>query len=172
MGVGVLNDPDLESFRQSMRRLASTVSIITCQRAGVRYGMTVTSVASLSFSPLSLLVCLNHKASMAEPLLMEGRFCVNLLRRSQMSVSKSFSGAVPPADRFSQGSWAERDGIPYLCDAQANLFCELDGTYDYATHHIVVGRVVDSAFYSSVEPLIYQDGEYAFSSPLKLQGAA
>jgi len=49
-----------EHFRQSMRRVASTVSVITCTHEGRRYGITVTSVTALSFAPISILACINR----------------------------------------------------------------------------------------------------------------
>ncbi|RFB76544.1 flavin reductase family protein [Methylovirgula sp. 4M-Z18] len=165
-------DQNQEDFRQSMRRLAATVCVISCQNEGVRYGITVTSVTSLCFSPLSILACINQKASISDPLRKERRYCINLLQASQVDISKRFSGGVPAEERFLVGNWALRNGMPYLSDAQANLFCEVDHAYCYSTHDIIVGRVIASRFASQVAPLIYQDGAYAVGAPLAFQSAA
>lgn len=167
-----MSDENVENFRQSMRRLAATVCVITCQSSGVRYGITVTSVTSLCFSPLSILACINKKASILTPLRAEGRYCINLLRAGQVDISKHFSGAVPAHERFSVGDWASQDGITYLADAQANLFCEIDQAHGYSTHDIIIGRVIRSRFTPEVAPLIYQDGNYAVGAPIPLQSAA
>jgi hypothetical protein len=38
-------------------------------------------------------------------------------------------------DRFRLGNWDRAaDGLPFLADAQANLFCHVDRTLDYQTH--------------------------------------
>lgn len=166
-------DHDLENFRQSMRRLAATVCIISCQRNGIRYGITVTSVTSLCMEPLSILSCINQSASIRPHLRDVGRYCVNLLRQNQADISKRFSGAVPADERFLVGDWREsEDGVPYLADAQANIFCEIDQAFAYSTHDILVGRVQRSRFNPEVAPLLYQDGKYATGAPLVLPTAA
>ncbi len=160
-----------EHFRQSMRRVASTVCVISCRHDGLRYGITVTSVTPLSFAPVSILACINRKSSISVPLKEERYYCINVLRASQADVSNSFSGGRPAERRFDIGEWTEKEGIPYLQSAQANLFCEMDQVISYATHDIVIGRVVGVTFASDVDPLIYQDGAYALTSPMVLQKA-
>jgi flavin reductase (DIM6/NTAB) family NADH-FMN oxidoreductase RutF len=161
-----------ENFRQSMRRLAATVCLISCRHEGVRFGITVTSVTSLCFKPLSILACINNGTSIIGPLLAEGRYCINVLQRSQVELSKRFAGGVPADQRFLVGNWAETDdGIPYLPEAQANLFCTVDQTVAYSTHQIVIGRAMAAAFAETVAPLIYQNGDYAAAAPLLLDAA-
>jgi flavin reductase (DIM6/NTAB) family NADH-FMN oxidoreductase RutF len=168
-----MSDQNEENFRQSMRRLAATVCVISCQHEGVRYGITVTSVTSLCFKPLSILVCINKGTSIINPLLAQGRYCINVLQKSQVEISKRFSGGVPAAERFLVGGWsANAEGVPYLPDAQANLFCEVDQTVAYSTHQIVIGRATAAAFAECVDPLIYQNGGYVACAPLLLHDAA
>jgi flavin reductase (DIM6/NTAB) family NADH-FMN oxidoreductase RutF len=160
-----------EHFRQSMRRVASTVCVISCMHGGRRYGITVTSVTSLSFAAISILACVNRNSSICVPLEEEGHYCINVLRASQADISDAFSGARPAERRFDIGEWSERGGVPYLQSAQANLFCELDQALAYATHDIIIGRVAGVAFASDADPLVYQNGAYALTSPLVLQKA-
>lgn len=163
-----MNEQNAENFRQSMRRLASTVSIISCEHEGTRYGITVTSVTSLCMAPQSILACINQSASIWSPLLGTKRYCVNLLSDAHVEISKRFSGAVPAAERFLAGDWRQsEDGIPYLAGAQANIFCELDHSFTYATHDILIGKVTSSLFSAEVSPLIYQNGTYAVGAPLQ-----
>ncbi|WP_376706091.1 flavin reductase family protein (plasmid) [Mesorhizobium sp. ISC25] len=164
-------DLSTEHFRQSMRRVASTVCVISCRHDGRRYGITVTSVTPLSFAPISILACVNRNSSINVPLKEEGQYCINVLRASQADISNSFSGGRPAERRFDIGEWSEKDGIPYLASAQANLFCEMDQAISYATHDIIIGRVAGVAFASDVDPLIYQNGAYALTSPMVLQKA-
>ncbi|MBX3567777.1 MAG: flavin reductase family protein [Rhizobiaceae bacterium] len=160
-----------EHFRQSMRRVASTVCVISCLHDGRRHGITVTSVTPLSFAPMSILACINRNSSISAPLKEEGHYCINVLRASQAEISNSFSGGRPVETRFDIGEWSEEEGIPYLRSAQANLFCEMDRAISYATHDIIIGRVAGVAFASDVDPLIYQNGAYALTSPMVLQKA-
>jgi flavin reductase (DIM6/NTAB) family NADH-FMN oxidoreductase RutF len=151
-------DRTADRFRQSMRRLAATVCVISCKRDGLRLGITVTSVTPLSFSPMSILACVNKSTSINAPLKDVGRYCINLLRTFHADVSTSFSGGLPQEERFNVGSWAELEGVPYLQDAQASLFCRIDQTISYATHDIIIGQVFEVRFDPEVSPLVYQNG--------------
>ena len=53
--------------------------------------------------------------------------------------------------------------MPYLADAQSNLFCDIESVIPYATHSIVVGRVVAARVEEGVfgKPLFLR----AFSGP-------
>jgi flavin reductase (DIM6/NTAB) family NADH-FMN oxidoreductase RutF len=161
-------DPDqkTEYFRQSMRRLAAAVSIVSCKRNGARFGMTVTSAMALTFSPLSMLVCINKSAAMSDPLKSAGHYCINVLQSDHAAISRAFSGGLLHEKRFNAGVWAEANGVPYLLDAQTSLFCQVDQIIPYGTHDIVIGHVSDVHFVSTISPLIYQNGEYATTALL------
>jgi flavin reductase (DIM6/NTAB) family NADH-FMN oxidoreductase RutF len=47
-----------------------------------------------------------------------------------------------------------------LTDAQANLFCVVDGKLSYGTHTIFVGRVDAIRLHGETRPLIYGDGRF------------
>ena len=79
-------------FKEAMRQVAATVSIISTRSEGSRYGMTATAVTSVSCDPPSLLVCINRSASIHKPLEERKLFWVNLLREGQQSLCSTFSG--------------------------------------------------------------------------------
>ena len=56
--------------------------------------------------------------------------------------------------------------MPFLSDAQANLFCEIARIMDYATHTIFIARVYSARVQKDVDPLLYQDGKYAIAQPV------
>jgi flavin reductase (DIM6/NTAB) family NADH-FMN oxidoreductase RutF len=156
-----------DDFRSAMRRLASTVSIVTCIDGNEWLGMTATAMTSVCVDPAAVLICVNADSRIHSPLLAGGRFCINMLQSSQSLLSEVFSGRVRGKDRFSSGNWMiEERGLPYLADAQANLFCRIDHTVPYGTHSIVIGLVEGVRVADVVSPLIYQNGRYA--STIKL----
>ncbi|MDD3445191.1 MAG: flavin reductase family protein [Zavarzinia sp.] len=164
----IANPPTPElvtAFKGAMRRLAATVTVITTGSGGERQGMTATAVTSVTMDPPALLICVNQSASL-HPVLETGtRFCVNLLNESHGEVAGAFGGRLQGADRFNAGQWAVNDhGVPYLTDAQANLFCRVDALMLYGTHTIFVGRVEDVRLFGDIAPLIYQDGRYVKAS--------
>ncbi len=156
-----------EKFRNAMRRFANTVSIVSVQSGAERHGSTATSVTSVSMTLPSLLICFNQESRLHAFLKKEDRFCVNLLHIANCDVSEVFSSAVPAAERFASGRWRYDCGIPYLADAQANLFCSKDQEIIYGSHTIFIGRVTAVHCRDDIAPLIYRDGAYAFATDLK-----
>lgn len=148
-------------FRKAMRRLASAVTVISTVHHDRRHGMTATAVTSVSNNPPSLLACINQSASLHEPLLASGRFCVNILHGSQSEIADAFGGARSGDHRFTAGNWTAHDnGMPYLTDAQASIFCSVDLVTRYGTHSIVIGKISEIIVGGHVAPLLYQDGRY------------
>ncbi|WP_263262444.1 flavin reductase family protein [Pseudomonas sp. RIT-PI-S] len=156
-----------DSFKHAMRRLAATVSVITCSEGQQWFGLTATAVTSLCAEPASIIACINSASSVLPALNGSRRFCVNLLNTEQHAISNNFGGRLKGAERFSEGQWEVGEGgVPFLAGAQANLFCELDHSIAYGTHLIVIGRVTQVHFAETVAPLIYQNGSYAGTAPL------
>jgi flavin reductase len=157
----VADDLFKAEFRQAMRRLTSTVTVITACHEDRRYGMTATAVTSVTADPPSRLICVNRSASLHEPLIRSGRFCVNVLLAEQTDIATAFSGGRPQEARFAEGHWNADDfGVPFLRDAQANIFCDADAMSSYGTHSIIIGKVSDILIHGRITPLLYQDGKY------------
>jgi flavin reductase (DIM6/NTAB) family NADH-FMN oxidoreductase RutF len=154
-----------KAFRDAMRRMASTVTIITATDYERHHGMTVTAVTSVSMDPPSILVCLNSRTRLHDIMGQARRFCVNVLHTEQAELSTAFSGALPAEERFEKGAWRKADdGLGFLEDAQANIFCQKMAAIPFGTHTIFIGQVVDVRLGEAVEPLIYQNASYRVSS--------
>lgn len=147
-------------LRLAMRRLTSAVCVISTAHDGQKFGMTATSVTSVSLAPPSLLVCINRRARLHDPLIRRGAFFVNILHADDTEIAEAFSGARADIDRFACGAWDDTNGLPYLASAQASVFCELDAISSYGTHSIMIGKVGDVVVRGNVSPLLYQDGKY------------
>ena len=152
-------------FRLAMRRFPGTVTVVTTTLDGADCGMTATAVTSLSMDPPSLLVCVNRGTGFHSAIEQCDRFCVNVLREGQEDIASIFGGGKPPHERFGDGVWAHEDGIAYLKDAQANIFCRRAGLFQYGTHTIVVGEATALLLHDELAPLIYVDGRYAAVAP-------
>jgi flavin reductase len=152
--------PDvLDGFRSAMRRMASSVSVVTTRTEAIHHGMAATSVSSLSFQPPSLLVCVNRSASVHPALVSAGRFCVVLLGEQHTAVCEAFGGRLQGEERFTVGDWREDEhGLNYLPDAPAALFCRLDHSFDYGTHTICIGQVEKVLLGEQAKPLLYHEG--------------
>ena len=158
-------EPLKEEMLQSMRRLASSVTVISSANGEQRHAMAATAVTSLSVEPPSLLVCVNQSTAMHALLEEDVDFCVNILSRDQEEVSAMCGGKAHGEERFLTGNWkSSEEGLPYLSDAQSVLICEQDGKYSYGTHTIYIGRIKQIQNSEEISPLIYVDGRYTTSA--------
>jgi flavin reductase (DIM6/NTAB) family NADH-FMN oxidoreductase RutF len=133
--------------------------------------MSATPVTSVCVDPPALLICVNNSSATHGALSRSGRFCVNMLRSFHSELSQVFSGKMKGDERFRSGNWTRAgDGLPYLADAQANLFCRVDRTLNYETHTIFLGRVYATRVEEHVDALLYQDGKYSIARPVPDQG--
>jgi flavin reductase (DIM6/NTAB) family NADH-FMN oxidoreductase RutF len=158
-----MNEPDpnaVDSFRAAMRRVASTVNVITICVGGERMGITATAMSSLAMDPPSLLVCINRFSAMHGSMEDVSHFCVNVLHRDQEDIARMFADRRQHALRFLSG-WTE-DCVrpPRLIDAQASIVCRRIDHHRFGTHSIFIGVVEDAQVREEVNPLVYVDGRY------------
>jgi flavin reductase (DIM6/NTAB) family NADH-FMN oxidoreductase RutF len=146
--------------KRALRRLASSVSIVTCSHDGRNHAMTATAVSALSMAPPAMLVCVNRSGAFHAAIERADEFAINILGRAQIDISKICSGGAKAESRFDVGYWDIRATAPVLLDAQAAIICRKDKTLEYGTHTIFMGRIVSVAMNGDVDPLIYVDGQY------------
>ncbi|TNE38844.1 MAG: flavin reductase [Alphaproteobacteria bacterium] len=150
-----------EMTRLAMRRLASSVCVVSSRDDETRQVMTATSVSSVSLEPPSLLVCVNKMTQLYPLLVARQPFAVNILGREQQEIAHVCGGDKQGDARFGVGLWdTHPDGPPVLLGAQANLICDTDAFLDYGSHGIFIGRIIDIMIGEDLHPLIYVDGEY------------
>ena len=160
---------DLDTdFRLAMRRLAATVSIVTCADEAGRHGMTATAITSVCSDPPTILVCINAETRLYSKVHDRKRLCVNLLKTSHTALSQRFGSRQHEHDRFAVGHWVELDGLPYLKDAQANLFCSVQQVVQVGSHGVFIAKIDRIHVAHEVEPLIYQNGKYAATSEMNI----
>jgi len=150
-----------DSFRQAMRRVASTVNVITICVDGTPMGITATAMSSLAMDPPSLLVCINQAASMHGSLQDVSHFGVNVLHRDQEELAHMFADRSKAALRFASGWDLHTNRPPRLADAQAALLCRRIDHHQFGTHSIFIGVVEEVLVREEVNPLVYLDGRYA-----------
>jgi flavin reductase (DIM6/NTAB) family NADH-FMN oxidoreductase RutF len=154
----------LDRFKTSMRSAAASISLVTSTDADGKYhGMAVTSWASLSMDPPSMLVAVNRSASVHAIISASRRFCLNLMSDTHSEILERFSRSDMRDSRFTPEHWrAGPGGLPVLRDALASQLCTVEAAHDYGTHTIFVGRV-DGVFLLSsagkdTNPLIWMNG--------------
>lgn len=166
------------AFKQAMRGLGASVTIISTESSCVRYGMVATAAMSVSMDPASMVVAINQGASIHKPLIARGAFVVNILSHWDRSLVEGFAKANGES-RFAHGPWSMAEAgegersLPYLANAVASVFCSVSDVFPSGTHSLVVGRVERVALHQDKTPLLYCDGCYGSFTPLpEVQRAA
>lgn len=153
-----------DAFRQAMRRVASTVNIITIRAGDRLMGITATAMSSLAVDPPSLLVCINRAAALHGSIRDVSHFGVNVLHRDQQHLAQMFADRAQADLRFADG-WDLAPGRPpRLHDAQAALLCRRTDHHQFGTHSIFIGVVEEVIVRNEVDPLVYLDGGYVSSA--------
>ena len=153
-------EPVKKEFLQAMRGITSTVTVVSAKNGENKQAMTATSVASLSLDPPSMLVCINHEASIHEVMKEGLGFCINILSLGQENLANLCSVKEKEEQRFLEGNWSELENIPYNSDSQSNLFCNCVQVIQHKTHTIYVGEVAKVINKNTFDPLLYKDGNY------------
>ena len=161
--IGIDRNVSSENFRGAMRHLAGGVSVITAGRGKDITGMTVTSVASLSVDPPTLIVSINRESSSWPLIKRHGFFGVNILTSGQIDVAERFTGkgGLKGAERFAGAHWMTRvSGVPLLAGALAAVDCEVEDIVERHSHAIVIGRALDIQLSLRTAALAYWQGQY------------
>ena len=155
-------DGTQDDFKQAMRRLASTIAIVTSGKGDARTGMAATAVTSVTANPPTILIAVNHNASICPVITDHRQFCVNLLAERHRDLVGIFSGVAKGLARFQTGDWeTSEEGLPVLSDALAVLFCTTSATLEVGTHTLFIGEVTRVRNHPSIDPLIWVDGKFA-----------
>ena len=153
-------DPVEKEFLRAMRGITSTVTVVSAKDGENKQAMTATSVVSLSLDPPTMLVCINHEASIHDVIKEGLGFCINILSADQEDLADICSIKGKEEQRFLEGNWSEFNGIPYNEDSQSNMFCKCIKAMEHTTHTIYLGEIIKVFNQNSFNPLLYKDGNY------------
>jgi flavin reductase (DIM6/NTAB) family NADH-FMN oxidoreductase RutF len=135
--------PGDDGFRDMMAAFPTGVSVVTARSGDARpWGMTCSSLCSLSVDPPALLVCLRTQSPTLRAVLTSGAFAVNLLHGESEWVAALFASGAP--DRFDRVAWrpSRLTRSPALIEAaHAVAECAVERTHAAGDHVIVVGAV-------------------------------
>lgn len=151
-----------DGFRHAMRRLATTIALVTAGEGEGWTGMAATAVMSVCAEPPTLLTAVNRSASIHPVMSAGSHFCVNLLAERHRDMVGIFSGQKKGLARFETGGWsAGSHGIPVLGDALASLVCRTTQRIDVGTHTLFLGEVEHVVNHDEISPLVWVDGTFA-----------
>jgi flavin reductase len=154
-------------YLSAMSATVTGVNIVTTDGPAGRFGLTVSSMASVSAEPPLLLVSLNRRSPLLGALLENGVFGVSALGVHHADLADTFAGrprAGTPYD-FAAAHWlCGPSRVPLVADAAARFDCRVISVTDAGTHAIVVGAV-EGASRGAVAALAYTRRDYARPAP-------
>ena len=166
LATATVGSPEFRSF---MSTFPTGVGIVTTLDSGDDrpWGMTCSSICSVSVGPPILLVCLRQGSPTLAALLLRSTFAVNLLHEQARPVAELFASGDP--DRFDRVAWKAPAGSggPHLyCDAHAVAYCRVLRHDSIGDHTVVFGEVYEVGLTEGeVSPLLYGRRRYATWPP-------
>jgi len=152
-----------EEFRNCIRYVASSVSVVAVSIDGEPQGMLATSICSVTTEPPTILASINRSASIHDQIAKDGRFCTSILSKTQLDAARTFSER-DGSERFADCKWDTlTTGAPAIIGALSNIDTEVEAQIPVGTHTLFIGRVVALRGGSDVDdlgPLIYCDRTY------------
>jgi flavin reductase (DIM6/NTAB) family NADH-FMN oxidoreductase RutF len=149
-------------MRRMMASFPTGVAVITAMAdGGTPWGMTCTSLCSVSLDPPTLLVCLRRGSPTLAAVQDGGAFAVNLLHDGARRVAELFGSGV--RDRFDRVAWyADGTRGPHLVDAAHTIAdCRLVHQAVVGTHTVIMGQVEKILQLRARRPLMYGLRHYA-----------
>jgi flavin reductase (DIM6/NTAB) family NADH-FMN oxidoreductase RutF/DNA-binding transcriptional LysR family regulator len=157
--------PLRQQFLLGMSHAACTVNVVTTDGIAGRHGITVSAMVSVSADTPrpTLLVCIHHLSPVADALLQNGVFCVNVLREDQAHISDTFAGrsGAHGLEKFDCAEWTTQlTGAPRVLDSLVAFDCRVTGSDRIGSHFVVLGSVEDIFVAGAGAPLIYANRAY------------
>ena len=147
-------------FRDLVGRFATGVTVLTTRAPDGRpFGMTASSVASVSLAPPLLLVCVDRSRDMHDVLRSAPWFALSVLAADQEALSRRF--AEDRDDRFAGVPLAEGPhGLPLVAGAVRHIVCANLSTVAAGDHTVFIGMVTEGSAFDG-QPLVHFRGRYA-----------
>ena len=149
------------AFIRAMRRVATSVTVVTTDGPGGRYGATVSAFSSVSADPPTILVCLKSESRIARAVATNGVLNVNVLPQGSADIARRFAGFDDAliGDRFDGIEHNEERGTPPTIDGATVFCCSLKQNIVAGSHLIVVGEVQEVRDGMN-QPLAYLAGAF------------
>lgn len=154
---------DPAPFREILRAIVGSVSIVAAGQGPDKRGLTVTAASSLSVAPPMVLACINRSAEAHDIILKTGAFSWNVLSVDDKALAERFAAmdGSKGASRFASEVWSElATGSPILLSSVCSFDCKVQGILEAGTHTVVTGAVVAQTSDAGRAPLIYSSGKF------------
>ena len=145
-----------QTFRQTLGRFASGVTVVTMVENGETHGITVSAFLSGSLEPPLILVSIDKKAHSHTRLMNVAHYGVSILSETQQTLSNHFANRDPDV----VPEFEKLQDFPVLKHALAQLVCKTVQHVDAGDHTLFIGQIEALAWQEAGKPLVYFHGGY------------
>lgn len=152
---------EADTFRKTMRQLASGVFVVTTRLNDRLHATTATAFLPLSAEPPLVLLCIHQHSDTHKALSQTPRFGVNVLSQSQAALSRRFASKT--SDRYRLDDVPRLPGpggAVFFKGCVAHIEVETVSTHAGGDHTIFIGKVVWTHTDSRERPLVYHQGDH------------
>ncbi len=150
------NNVTPQTFRQTLGRFASGITVVTVLENGETHGITVSAFLSVSLEPPLVLVSVDKKARSHERIVKGEHYGVSILSENQKRLSNHFAHRDPDA----VPEFEMLNNFPVLKNALAQLVCKTVQHVDAGDHTLFIGEIETLAWQEDGKPLVYFQGGY------------
>lgn len=148
---------DTKKLRAVFGKFATGVTVVTFEREGEIFGMTVNSFSSVSLDPPMVLFCPALGCRFSQKVEVGGLFTVSILAEDQKDVCLHFAGRP----NLPEAPWSESsERPPVIKGALAHFRCKLEALHEHGDHYVAIGRVSEAVVHSESDPLLFFSGNY------------
>lgn len=150
-----------QAFLESMRQVATSVTVVTTDGPAGRHGATVSAFSSVSADPPTVLVCLRSDSRICSAARLNRVFTVSVLTEQLGEVARTFAGEFDTtlADRFDGIDIEPLAGLAPGIQGASIFACIVAELIERHTHTILLGHVVHVATVQH-PPLLYHCAAY------------
>lgn len=145
-----------QTFRQTLGRFASGVTVVTTLQESEVRGITVSAFLSVSLEPPLVLVSIDKKAHSHERMMNAEYYGVSILSEGQQSISNHFAGRAPDVTP----EFETLHNFPVIKGAVAQIVCKTVQKVDAGDHTLFIGEIEGLTWQEDVQPLLYFHGKY------------
>ncbi|TAP27484.1 flavin reductase family protein [Arthrobacter sp. S41] len=149
-----------DEFRTAFRHHPAGVALITATVDDVPYGLTISSLASLSIEPVAVSFSLAKESGAAGAVLAASSFVIHMLGEQQDELATNF--ARPGAPRFTpeQKFRILPTGEPHFIDAPVAFRATLHSSVSVGGSRLIAAEVHEILHGLSEQHLLHQNREY------------
>lgn len=155
---------DTISYRRTVGRFATGVTVLSTVADGVQHGLTANSFSSVSLEPPLVLVCVEKEARFHAAVLGAGLWGVSVLADDQEDLSRRFArrGRVL-AEQFDEVEHVtgRHTGAALVAGALAHIEVRTVSAVDAGDHTVLLGEVLElGTTRADARPLVYFESSY------------